>query len=133
MGQKTNHYKEILETVAEMCDVPTDKILSESKMVQYVNARHFFWLAARQATGDTYRHIAGVCKELGANFVPATIGLGSTRMLKMVMKDRLWSDRWGAITDKFCQDAPQAEVTEIKIIVPKGTKDKFNIKISEAK
>lgn len=126
----------IAESVAEICNVGKDEMLSESKRIHVSRPRWLFWYAYRYLTGETYRKIAYM-NTYGLNgkspFTSSAIAQGCRRMSSLIMNEKQWAQRWAFAKHviKLRGEDEKMEDNNIVITVPNGLVGKIKITVKE--
>lgn len=130
--------------VSAICDVDYADMLSASNATHIAQARWLYWMALRYMTHDTYQRISERTQFDGHKFAPEGIGVGITKITNIIEEDETWKRRWlttkrmiKLLTDPH--DYPLNDFTvcnqekkQLRIQVPKGELDKYDISIVES-
>lgn len=116
----------LLDAVASLCGISTDKIISSKKQIDEVRARWFYWYAYRYMTKESYEAI-GLIHQGIKTFTVSSVGQGLFKMSALIDRDNIWAKRW-AIIKRIIDSilTPRNETTcetiTLRIIAPKGVK-----------
>lgn len=128
-----NAYNYLAETVAALCDLDVELMLSGCEKVYVAQARALFWYAYRYMTNETYEKIANMTSKYHS-FARVSVGQSINKMAGMIENEPLWKKRWTIIKRIIkLRDQNDINKTEdtITIIIPKHLRDKININIKE--
>jgi hypothetical protein len=125
-------YDYLAETVAALCDVDVDVMLSGSEKVYVSQARALFWYAYRYMTNETYEKIANMTSRYHT-FARVSVGQSINKMGVMIENEPLWRKRWVIIKSiiKLRDQDTNTVVDTITITIPKHLRDKVSINIKE--
>lgn len=86
----------LVNLVGSLCDIPVDEMMSNTKDIDVVHARWFYWSAYRYMTYESFEKMS-YDSNVWHYFAPSTIVSGVAKMGVMVQQDSLWAKRWQII------------------------------------
>lgn len=130
--------------VASICGVDYSDLFVENKKQHQTHARWLYWHALRYMTGETYERISVRTYFDGCKFSSQNIGIGISKMTKMIGMEKEWRKRWmlvkhlidlredphGYHQNDFTNPMPQKY--KLSLRVPKELKDNIEIEIKES-
>ena len=122
----------LADFVAALCNVPKDKMLSNTHVVYCAHARYLYWYAYRYMTNDSYENSAAQCGKNGHRYTQSAIATGVNKMSTMIENEPLWNKRW-VVVKKIIKTESQGNGVDNNIViqVPKELKGKINITIKD--
>lgn len=126
----------LANTVASLCDVDVDTMMSNCDKIYIAQARWLFWYAYRYMTNETYEKIGEMSRTRGKHpFTTNTIGQAINKMSALIESEPIWKKRWMIIKRiiKLRDEVSSEKKTDNTIIiqVPRELRDKLNIQIKE--
>ena len=114
--------KYLSDFVAALCNVPKDKMLSNTHVVYCAHARYLYWYAYRYMTNDSYENIAAQCGKNGHRYTQSAIATGVNKMSTMIENEPLWNKRWLIVKRiiKESNGSLSEPPVQITITVPKN-------------
>ena len=90
------HVRECLaDFVATLCDIEKDKMFTDTKDHDIAQARALYWYAYRYMTGETYKQIGKLSKDVyGKNFSTFGVSSGVNKMYTLIEEQPIWRKRW---------------------------------------
>lgn len=131
--------------VANICNVDYTDLFVDSKEQYKTHARWLYWFAMRFMTGETYDRISNRTYFDGNKFTSQNVGIGISKMTKMVGMEQSWRNKWKVIKHfiKLREDPhsyhindfsnPMPTKYKLSLNVPKGMKNNLEIEIKEEK
>lgn len=126
----------ILSAVCDVCDTSRDALLSADRTAPKPMLRAFFWYAIRRGMGYSNKNIANeLSMQNGYIYTPAGIGIGITRAIDAISRDKLWKNRWQRLISELdlrMVDDGDNNIT-VTMFVPRGMSDRVKFDIKERK
>lgn len=131
--------------VATLCGVDYSDLFVENKRQQNTHARWLYWYAIRYMTGETYERISVRTYFDGCRFSGQNIGIGISKMNKMIGTEYEWKRRWKIIKhfidlkedpESYHENDfsnPMSMKYKLSLNVPKGMKKNIEVEVKEDK
>ena len=131
--------------VAALCGVDYADLFTESKKQYNTHARWLYWYSLRYMSGETYERISVRTYFDGCKFSSQNIGIGISKMTKMIALESEWRKKWRIVKhlidlkkdpnsyhqNDFTNEMPQKY--KLSLNVPKGMKKNVEIEVKEEK
>ena len=110
---------------ASLCCVEENEIMANTKNIDIVQARWFFWYAYRYMTNESYESMAQRSKAY-RHFSASCVGASVAKMSMMISKEPIWTKRWTILKRivkimlKNINNETPNEVVTLTITHPKG-------------
>lgn len=86
----------IAEISAELCRVDVDDMLGDTRDIDNVRARWFYWYSYRYMTEESYEKMSSLLNR-GRQYDRATIGQGVAKICLLIGDDGIWRRRWAVM------------------------------------
>ena len=125
----------LADTVASLCNIDKDEMLSKTARPHIANARWLYWYAYRYMTRETYEKIAEMTNRIAkGHFTASTICSACNRMEELKSSEPMWQKRWNTIKRivrmRDCSGSGNDEYT-ITVCVPRELKEMIKIEVKE--
>lgn len=126
----------LAELITSLCDVTVEEAFESTDVIYLAHARWLYWYAYRYMTNESYEKIAKRSSRFGHTFHLRSIQSGVNKMAVMIERETLWRQRWSVVKQiirelQETDDEGKKMDNTIIIQVPRGLKDKIQIKIKE--
>lgn len=115
----------LAQIAAELCRVDVDDMLGDTRNIDNVRARWFYWYAYRYMTEESHEKIASTLSK-GRQFDRATIGQGISKIGMLIGDECIWRRRWVAMKKIIgiiigsTESAIATETPVVTVVCPKG-------------
>lgn len=125
--------KHIMDVVCEICDIDPQMLNSKSKVTPLPLFRGFYWYTIRRAIGVSNATIAKLVSCDEYQYTSAGIGLGISRAINALTKEKYWQDCWERVAETLDLPRGKKHNSNITLVmyVPHGMKNKFKVEIKE--
>ena len=125
----------LADTVAALCDVDVETMLTDCDKIYISQARSLYWYAYRYMTNESYEKIVDATARIyGKRFTIGGIANAVTKMSSLIESEPLWKKRW-TIIKRIIKlrdtNTEEREDNTIVIQVPRDIKDKIQILIKD--
>lgn len=87
----------LADTVAALCDLTTQDMMTKKGSLHCNHARWLFWYAYRYMTNDTFEHISQFTARYGYKYSLQGITAAVNKMSNLIMSDTVWTTRWNKV------------------------------------
>ena len=85
----------LADFVATICNIEKERIFSNTNDHDVAQARALFWYAYRYMTGETYKQIGKISKDVyGKSFSSIGVATGVYKMHQLIEEQPIWRKRW---------------------------------------
>lgn len=124
----------IIDVVCEICNVDRTQLLSNSRKHSLPVFRGFLWYVIRRVTRCSNSHIAKVTATSEREYTGAAVGVAINKAMELIYREKYWRKCWDDVATKLQlsnSNIDEQDDIDITIVVPKGRKNKVNVKIKE--
>ena len=114
----------LADFIAALCNVEKERMFSDCKDLDVAQARGLFFYAYRYMTGETYRKIGELSKDVyGKAFTKVGVAESVNKTYTLIEQQPIWRKRWTIVkriikqTNTLVEDEAKEP---IKIIIPKN-------------